>query len=685
MDSLPPPAFDDLRPGIDLPPDYDGSGSIAEELPTPGVDLPPAYPVNLPNSFPIGAQETHPLVKLTEVESHLRLLGAFWQLRQDVVTSAETGTSWDELSQAERWIIFVSRASWRFELWYTNLLCRPGRDDKPLTKDELPPLDVAMVWHAYILNPLEYLEEGLVRSKRLLKMGYYPLARIAASIHPLSMRPLDPPHNQTFTFEAHTGQPFLFSTMVLPSETIQVPCPRCKFLVEVPWYNEDRKGFGQPGFLETCRSCLLDFGKEAMGVRRLAEHIQTWIIRDKANGQSLAGTLIDYTTGMPDFKKAYFFNRKILQYFESVCKKDEQKTPAGVGDMVKWNTSQAEYCIRIGMRLVDNTPSPQRWGRVLSHYTHAGIFSMDLIGATLRQSGFIKEMVDLGWTRAGTFATDKTILARSIARYHAWLDLFASNPNLTPVPTLDIDLIWHTNMLYADRYRADTYKLLGRIPDHDDKVEETALADAFDETARAWRSRFGVPYSLCGCAPTVLTDSTLSKLKSIGRRNSSTSRVNMVDIQSLVGKEDNDSEDAVTHPSTHYSVLVLDSPAVDQARNKRTDDLRKLREQARKAAAKGRSLSPSVAIGRPERIEPKPGHMQAFRRARPGPEEERRAIYSAFLVDGKAHGGGHCAVGVAGGICQINGTAVFCTSPGRCQAGGGYGMMMRGGDIGRFF
>ncbi|EJT96836.1 hypothetical protein DACRYDRAFT_112451 [Dacryopinax primogenitus] len=520
-DLAPPLDLEDPPPPIDLPPDYDPSTELSDTLPTPGADLPPAYPVNLPSSFPIAAHDTHSLVKLSEVEAHLRLLGAFWQLRQDVTVGSGTETSWDELSETERWVVFVSRAVWRFELWYTKMLLRPGRDDRPLGREETPPLDVAMIWHAFYLNPLEYLEDGLVRARRLLKMS---------------------------------------------------------------------------------------------------------------------GTLIDYTTGLPDFKKSYFLNRRLLQFFESVCKKPEQKTAEAIGDLVKWNTAQVEYCMRIGMRLIDNSASPSRWGRLLSHYNHAGIFSLDLIGATLRQGSFIKEMVDLGWTRPGAFSTDKTVLVRSIARYHAWLDLCASAP-LKAVPTLDIDLVWHTNMLFADRYRSETYNLLGYIPNHDDKVEENALADAFDETARAWRMRFGVPYSLCGCAPPT-TDSALKKLKSIGRRGSTNSRLATVDAKSLVGEDDSDNEDEVTHPSEHYSVLVLNNSSVEHARSKRTDDLRKTQEQIRKMAAKGKISSSIPDIGRQERTEPRPGHMQAFRRARPGPEEERRAAYDAYLVDAKSMGAG---------------------------------------------
>ena len=47
--------------------------------------------------------------------------------------------------------------------------------------------------------------------------------------------------------------------------------------------------------------------------------------------------------------------------------------------------------------------------------------------------------------------------------------------------------------------RQETRKYIGRTPDHDDKVEEGALNFAYERTAKAWKSRFGVPYSVCGC------------------------------------------------------------------------------------------------------------------------------------------------------------------------------------------
>ncbi|KAF8582970.1 hypothetical protein K439DRAFT_1285906, partial [Ramaria rubella] len=43
------------------------------------------------------------------------------------------------------------------------------------------------------------------------------------------------------------------------------------------------------------------------------------------------------------------------------------------------------------------------------------------------------------------------------------------------VPTLDIDLGWHTHQLSGARYMSDTVRHVGRYVDHDDKIEEGVL------------------------------------------------------------------------------------------------------------------------------------------------------------------------------------------------------------------
>jgi hypothetical protein len=71
-------------------------------------------------------------------------------------------------------------------------------------------------------------------------------------------------------------------------------------------------------------------------------------------------------------------------------------------------------------------------------YTTAGLASLDLIGAVLRQGGFIDKMVGLGWTKPNRVdhAKDSAPLVRSVARYHAFLDLMQVTNSTFCVPTL---------------------------------------------------------------------------------------------------------------------------------------------------------------------------------------------------------------------------------------------------------
>ena len=73
----------------------------------------------------------------------------------------------------------------------------------------------------------------------------------------------------------------------------------------------------------------------------------------------------------------------------------------------------------------------------------------DVSPQILRQGSFIDKMVNLGWTATGRFDEDDSILRRSVARYHAFLDLASATPTLI-VPTLDIDLAWHTHQLHSE-------------------------------------------------------------------------------------------------------------------------------------------------------------------------------------------------------------------------------------------
>jgi hypothetical protein len=93
-------------------------------------------------------------------------------------------------------------------------------------------------------------------------------------------------------------------------------------------------------------------------------------------------------------------------------------------------------------------------------------------------------MHDLHWTDASFFSNPNVehVLMHAIARYHGYvpslhiqhwlmfdilsfLDLLSSSPASFFVPTLDIDLIWHTHQLMAEKYKSDCMEYVGRFID----------------------------------------------------------------------------------------------------------------------------------------------------------------------------------------------------------------------------
>ena len=127
-----------------------GLPSTSSAHPEGSEQPPPAYtkyPTELPTTFPIGKHEVPPLVNVTDLQAHLRLLGAFDRLKYTV--QHPDGGPPAGMQQEHLWILFLNRAVQRFEAfmsatWPSNLVVAS-------TEATMPPLDVLMVWHTYLL------------------------------------------------------------------------------------------------------------------------------------------------------------------------------------------------------------------------------------------------------------------------------------------------------------------------------------------------------------------------------------------------------------------------------------------------------------------------------------------------------------------------------------------------------
>lgn len=113
-------------------------------------------------------------------------------------------------------------------------------------------------------------------------------------------------------------------------------------------------------------------------------------------------------------------------------------------------------------------------------------------------------------------------------------------------------------------HRLDTIAVSAPVPrfiDHDDKVADVKLGNSYDATARAWLSRFKVPYSQCGCDQGDLSiidggagAAIPGKLKFWSKEETKADRLRRVMVQTLDGMSPEEKQ--ASHPSVHNVMKV---------------------------------------------------------------------------------------------------------------------------------
>lgn len=102
------------------------------------------------------------------------------------------------------------------------------------------------------------------------------------------------------------------------------------------------------------------------------------------------------------------------------------------------------------------------------------------------QGGFVERILALSGTSLR--------LPLAQARYGRFLQLIKTHEWTTFVPTLDIDLVWHTHQLSPFAYEAYCRAHVGRAVNHDDTIGAWARGDALVATKRDWALAFGESY-----------------------------------------------------------------------------------------------------------------------------------------------------------------------------------------------
>ena len=97
---------------------------------------------------------------------------------------------------------------------------------------------------------------------------------------------------------------------------------------------------------------------------------------------------------------------------------------------------------------------------------------------------------------------DRKFLNRALERYKQHLVLKQLNPDMFLVPCYDFDLIWHAHQVHPLIYQKDTTRVIGKVYDHNDSVNDRRpgekLSRSYETTRQKWNET-GQELPLKGC------------------------------------------------------------------------------------------------------------------------------------------------------------------------------------------
>ncbi|KAJ3481678.1 hypothetical protein NLI96_g7488 [Meripilus lineatus] len=443
---------------VSPPPPYRHTDTSSSRFSDTNGIHPPPYPT----SYTIGTTRLDaPLVDVGQLKAHLALLRAFKALKVkvDERSTEELPAVVNELDKEKRWAWFVGLAVERFQRWLESEPLEP--DLRKWVIECIPPIDVLMVWHSYTLNPSWYAED-CQRLKVLRPLRDLRDKLLAAIVDIGDIGSHQPTEERKRKWTEQTGTSFdpFDAIPHLTNRTVQ--CPTCEKRVSTPFVNKQGSGYAQFVFNIQCE-CGQSITKEVLGAAKFAQdmardHKNPNTLETHGSGVYLAGTLYS-PTGFDDVAAGRIKDTLRTHDAFRSASPDEQTAQ---DEIMKATGGSMSFIKTVALSKM-KVSGERRVARIMGAYTDDRPFSIDLVGAVVRQGSFIGKMYDFGWTEPGYFDTpeDEVVLLHAIARYHAFLDLMKASPASFFVPTLDIDLVWHTHQMmgYVYGFHCKTYIL----------------------------------------------------------------------------------------------------------------------------------------------------------------------------------------------------------------------------------
>ncbi|KAI8065459.1 hypothetical protein BC940DRAFT_82809 [Gongronella butleri] len=355
---------------------------------------------------------------------------------------------------------YMARAETRYEKFVRSFEHHTG-------ESPLPPLDVAVFWHAHALSPFRFYEDIMVRypaarnmfDKGLPLMSIYHARNTIPKYHLERWNRWIPDEPYDLLDEIKDGT----------RKRFKLTCwePLCEATIEIPWrkYVQYRFHDMDIHFPHTCAS-----GSESTKSHTSLNQQAKLKLDADVRAHKVAGTLLERNG--EDRRK----ENQIVEYIrihKTVVPLDNDFDlgyEAAIQDALEALGSEYENDANQFLHAVRTC-----------YKSNPTMFSLDLIHAVRRQRKFYDAVTRMTWRFPDGYCT-------AIRRYHDFLSLMKYDPKLIAVPSIEIDCAWHTHMLFSGLYHAFCLRHMKRVINHDDTIPESKLLQHSVSTNNAWKS-----------------------------------------------------------------------------------------------------------------------------------------------------------------------------------------------------
>lgn len=504
--------------------------------------------------------ETHhdgitPLVK--QIVAHLKLLNTFNKLKETIIVGVES-----RIEQEKLWQCFLTMAVQKFHVFVSALKLKFNNNPEwfhHFMNQTLPSFDIILIWHAVLLNPKPMYDNFRANNFKMFLDYPFPLSRIEKAISNDSLKyEPDQALADDFTlfieeyyvkigsserFNYNVYQPFDPYHIVLP-----IKCPICHEEIGV----HQLTTLGKTGIADKLFEFVARTNCEC-GFHQFIDHqeLRTRKLVADANKRTIMPSVYKYYS--PDMNSDIKVDmlKKVDSNIKLFVRRNSQ---------LLWDISMFGVINLSRQKLLDESlPVLSDYFEVnpiyLTIVSHTGIaIHEDLVGMAVRQERFIKNMVQLNWLYSPYI---EMTINEAIDRYQKGILLL---PPQGFIPTVDIDLVWHTHLLDLTTYLQYTQAVTGYLVDHRDKVETQQFDAGFTEMCKKYYKRYRQDYTICLCEYCTLKRRAAKNL--FNRRESKVPLITVGDLShshvsshnAIRGTQGRDEEGIL--PEDHYSYTL---------------------------------------------------------------------------------------------------------------------------------